>query len=216
MEISSKAIVKLREPEGALVINLSKFPDGPLSCTSRIPPATAGVYAWFRCFAYPEDPDLLFKHLMKDIDRIKFAERTGSIKPYYELSLRSKSWISESKKIRIRKALKEDLFKNRLLETLDQSIFLQTPLYIGKSLNLKSRIEQHLGEESPLRTRLADAQIDISETRILLIPTEDSIEVEDLSSIDNDENQAEPTNNEELMEEILSRLFSPQFTLRLG
>lgn len=221
MNISNQAVVKLKEPEGALVLNLSQFPDGPLSSLARIPPETAGVYSWFRSFNYPAEPEKLYDALLNDIEKVKFAERTGSIKPYYEVALRSRGWISEFKRKRIRDAVNDESFRVRLLETLNQSMLFQTPLYIGKSKDLRQRIGQHLSEGSILRLRLREVSIDIEETFILLVPSSSEDEPTILEAADYQDEEGDISNNseyndEDLMEEILSRLFNPQFTIRLG
>lgn len=78
----------------------------------------------------------------------------------------------------------------------------QCPLYIGRSRDLRERIKQHLGEGSALRTRLSEHRISIEKTLILIIPSGD----------DADGDEAE----EDLYEEIFSRLLNPLFNLRLG
>jgi hypothetical protein len=221
MLYSNKAITPLKEPEGAFLINLSKFPGGALDCLKRIPLNTAGVYSWFRAFNYPNDVDELYEKLIQDIEKVKFIERKGSIKPYYEISVRSKSWISEGKRRQIKSALEDEKFKQLLIETLNQSILLQTPLYVGKSSDLRKRIGQHLSEDSILKARLLEASIQITETMLLLVPTTTEEEYEEIDEEtegeeDDDENVGEDPEHEELFEEIVSRLFSPQFTIRLG
>lgn len=216
----NSAITKLNEPEGAFVLNLSKFPGGPMNSLERIPPKTMGVYSWFRGFNYPNNPATIYEHLIKDIERDKFAERIGSVKPYYEVAIKSKSWVSDTKKKKIEEALHDQNFRERLLEMLSQSILLQTPLYIGKSSDLQRRIGQHLKEESILRNRFKEAKIEINETMILLIPVRAEISTgEDSHILSEEEFQSEEIiecEDDILMEEIFSRLFCPQYTIRLG
>jgi len=225
MFATNKAVTHLKEPEGAFALNLSQFPGGVLDSLNRIPRDTSGIYAWFRSFSYPSDPESIFNHLIEDIEREKFSDRSGSIKPYYEVSIRSKSWISPGKRKRIKSALCDKQFRDTLLQTLNQSLLFQTPLYIGKSIDLRKRIGDHLAEDSILRLRLGEVKIDIQKTLILLIPNDfelnSSPEIEEFKSAT--ELELEETNgdlitesHEDLYEEIYSRLFSPLFTIRLG
>jgi len=204
MIVGNKAITQLYEPEGSFVMNMSKFPGGLNSCLDRIPAESSGVYSWFRAFNYPEDVDSLYCRLIEDLEKSKFIERKGHIKPYYEVSLRSRSWISDGKRKRIKKALQDEGFKNHLLSTLNASLLFQTPLYIGKAIDLRKRIKTHLAEDSPLRLRFDEAAIDMKQTLLLIVPNFDE------SVTAHEEAQ------EDLYEEIYSRLFSPQFSIRLG
>lgn len=225
MITTNKAVTHLKEPEGAFVLNLSQFPGGVPDSLNRIPRETSGIYAWFRSFNYPSDPTSIFNDLMEDIEKEKFSDRSGSIKPYYEISIRSKSWISQGKRKRINRALFDKQFRDTLLQTLNQSLIFQTPLYISKSTDLRKRIGNHLAEDSILRLRLNEVKIDIHKTLILVIPNEFELnrapEIDELNSkpdIEPGETNRDliDDSHEDLYEEIYSRLFSPLFTIRLG
>lgn len=224
MLLGTKAVNHLNEPEGSFLLDLALFPSGPLSAIDRIPENIAGTYAWFRSYHYSEDPDQLYEQVMKDMFAQKFIKRSGPIKPFYEVTIESKSWFSDGKKEQLRNALLDPVFRRGLLEVLRGSILLQNPLYIGKSSDIKKRINSHLKIGSILRERFKSAMIDLERTQLLIIPN--IITGEDFNSIDNitccddsDETSYDemPYDSSELLyEEIYSRLFNPSFTVRLG
>jgi hypothetical protein len=205
--LTSKAIVQLERPIGAMLLNLPKFPSGFSSAFDRIPDQR-GVYAFFPYQHYPDDADALFEAIIADIERKKFADRQTTLAPYYGITLESKTSLSQTKLPHLKKALKNDDFRRDLIETLGNSLLFQSPLYLGKSKSLRGRIRQHLESSSDLRERLAEAGYDIERTSILVIPSfeEPTDASEEVEGIDADG----------LTEEILSRLFHIHFTLRLG
>lgn len=205
--LTSKAVVQMDKPEGAVLLNLPKFPGGCSTAVSRIPDCR-GVYAFFPFVSYPDDPEELFKVLVSDVERKKFADRRAFMAPYYGLTLQSQTTLSRGKLQKLREALRDDRYRHDLIDILGNSILFQSPLYLGKSKNLRSRVNQHLDSSSPLRQRLADAGYEIERTSVLVIPSlsSEGDELLDDDSIDSDG----------LAEEILSRLFQIQFTLRLG
>lgn len=225
--IGSGAVTVLKEPEGAILLNLGRFPGGVESALDRVPGGTAGVYSWYRSFNYPDEPESLLQQLMHDLDAPKFIERSGSIKPYYDITIKSKSWFSEAKKATLKLAVEDQIFRRGLLDTLSLSVLLQAPLYIGKAVDLRNRISTHLKEGSILRERLAQAGVSIDRTLLFIVPNPESLSgdgdqlrdvngngmSEDLNDLDEEPPQSA---HELLYEEIYSRLFNPQFTIRLG
>jgi hypothetical protein len=226
MTFGTRAVTELKEPHGSLLLNLGRFPGGVTSALDRIPAGLPGVYSWYRAFDYPDDPDGLLQHLLHDLEAPKFIERSGSIKPYYDVTIRSKSWFSEAKRGSLKSAINDPNFRRGLLETLSLSVLLQAPLYLGKAADLRSRIATHLKEGSILRKRLFQAGVFLERTLLFIIPNpEGYIEsshqidiVDEEVSLDSDDQDEEgpQTPHELLYEEIYSRLFNPQFTLRLG
>jgi hypothetical protein len=205
--LTSKAVVSLERPIGAMLINLPRFPSGHATAFERIPDQR-GVYAFFPYRHYPDDPDALLELIIEDVERKKFADRHTSLAPYYGITLQSKTSLSSVKMPKLKKAIQNDVFRRDLIETLGNSILFQSPLYLGKSKHLRQRIKQHLDYSSDLRERLAGAGYDIESTSILIIPsaTPEVDELDDSGELDSDG----------LAEEILSRLFHIHFTLRLG
>jgi hypothetical protein len=199
-------VVVLRDREGAFIINLHHFMGSRSAPLARIPEGVPGIYAWIRNIRMPDSPDMFESALMEEISNPKFAAREGLIKPYYGVRVSSQGELSSGKKQRLQGALKQDGFRKDIRNALGLSVLLQAPLYIGKTNNLRRRISEHLDDESLLRKRFADASIDIDSCSILIFPID--------SNINPDEHEEDSF--EDLYEEIFSRLFLPQFSLRIG
>ena len=101
----------------------------------------------------------------------------------------------------------------------NKSLLFQKPLSIGKTCNLRTRVSNHLRVDSVLRKRLKDAEHDLEQCRLLLIGCSENISCSALEvSEDEDENNSEfsQLESEILIEDILSRLFLPSFTIKYG
>jgi hypothetical protein len=195
----------LKEPEGAFILRLGAFPSGPLSAIDRIPDNIPGIYAFYKTFNYPISQAGFVNALYKDLEAPRFPSRSGSVKPYYKVTISSLVGYSDGKADRINEALKRESFRKNLQKTLNQALLLQAPLYVGKSNDLRRRITQHLEPDSELSVRLTAHEITQNRLALLLIPTTEY------------ESDSPPTvKDEELFEEIFSRLFSPMLNLRLG
>ncbi len=230
--IGTQSVYNLTEPEGATLLNLGRFSAGSMSAISYIPKDVRGFYAWFRSYDYPDDPNRFFERLLEDIAAPKFASRNGFISPYHMVEIASGGDMTPSRKKALRQALDNPSFLASLKSGLFHSILFQSPLYVGKAINLRKRITSHLAEASPLRKRLGGAGLDIDRCLLFVFPhqeDEDSITSHSSPTLDEDEEDIEAQegdtedvfSNEELehevlLEEVFSRLFSPQFTLRIG
>ena len=200
--ILGNPVTHLKEPEGAYVLNLSAFPMGYTSAVHRIASAQPGIYAWYKSYNYPKDCQSFTKRLVDDCAAPKFASREGDLKPYFRIKIGSSGGISPAKKDAIANRLQNEEFRQHLTSILTQMSLFQCPLYIGKSKDLRERINQHLNEGSPLRKRLAEYSVLIENTLVLIIPTT--------------ADSADETVDEDLYEEIFSRLLNPLFNLRIG
>ncbi|MFT6862293.1 MAG: hypothetical protein ACJAVK_000850 [Akkermansiaceae bacterium] len=227
--IGKSSVYHLKDPEGALLINLRKFPQGANKALSFLSDGTPGVYAWFRAFDFGDEPEAFYEELMREIHAPKFAPRSGFVAPYYNVEIASAGQLPTGKQKALRIALEDETFRTQLQNNLSLGYLFQAPLYIGKSHNLKTRLSNHLKEESPLRLRLEEASVDIDKCLLFVSPQYD----QGLGELIPDDKEASGTaHNEEemedfgepateldhelLIEEVLSRLFSPQFTLRIG
>lgn len=212
-----------------MVINLSLFKSGSETCLNYIPSGVSGIYSWFQNFKYPDDPEAFFSALIEDIERPKFIERSGVISPYYHVDIRSFGKISDGKRKRLKQALAQDDFRQHFHYALGNAILFQSPLYVGKASDLRVRIKQHLESDSILRNRLGGVGINIDHALLVICPiwTESQHEASqnqffDESPIseeiieDSSDNTFPLDTQEDLFEEIFSRLFSPQFSIRLG
>lgn len=215
-----KGLISLPGIDGACVINLKQFNSSPLDVVkTRVPANLNGIYSFFRGFQLPSAPEELKQEIFRLVSAPKFEPRNGVISPYFGVTIRSHTSISAAKHVQMEKALEADEFRSAIRVALMWNLFFQTPLYIGKSTDLRSRLSEHLAGRSLLKERLATADINIDTTSILLIPvplynpiTSDSKANSNDGSVD----VHHSIDAEALFEEVFSRLFSPGFSVRLG
>lgn len=210
------SVLELRQPEGAVLFDLTAFPAGPAAVLDRIPDAQSGIYAWFRAFKFRDSPDEFAEDLISAIRAPKFQTRSGDIPPYYEVELRSKGSIPMGKEASLRKALKDPGFLTAMRFSLDWAMLFQMPLYVGKSIDLRARVDQHLRSGSVLRNRLKEAGLDIEQTYLLLVPSPIFQGNDDDSDVSDPASEEGLSSYEVLFEEVFSRLFNPGFSIRLG
>jgi hypothetical protein len=229
--IGKRSVYNLIEPKGATLLNLGRFSAGSLAAVDYIPKDTRGFYAWFRSYDYPEDPELFVERLLQDISAPKFAPRRGFVSPYHQVEIASGGDMTQSRKDALKRAIRDPEFFASLRAGLFHSILFQSPLYVGKAINLRKRISTHLSASSPLRERLACVGLNLDHCLLLIFPHNADDGDCDLSpsyevgiendEIENDEIEEDLSpehslDHEVLLEEVFSRLFSPQFTLRIG
>jgi len=95
-----------------------------------------------------------------------------------------------------------------LSHVLAHTQVFSSPLYIGKAINLRQRVTDHLLGNTPLKSRLAQASINILRTQLYIFEAP-SLAVDGADD-------ADTKSIELLMEDLFSRLFCPSFTLRYG
>ena len=197
--------------------NLSRI-RGVDSVISRIPERWSGVYVWYRSFmpdaALAEDSESFFTFILEEIYKKHCSVREASLPPSYGIMLKPQT--SFPKEDLLKQLSSDKPFRELVLGLLDNSIIFQQPLYIGKSENLSNRIKNHLKETSTLRLRLQEAGHEIDLCKLLLIKTgENHLPLSSNESGDSD-SELPDIESEQLIEDILSRLFLPSFTLRYG
>lgn len=202
-----------------ILYDLSKI-RGVSAILSRIPQNLNGIYAWYRRFNFSEkafdDPEIFIAAVLEEIYKDHCAEREGQLPPMYRIALKPATTFAKDKLDSLRRLSASQPFRKLVLTLLENSLIFQQPLYIGKATNLRNRIRNHLSEESQLRERLSLAGHNIDQCRLLLVgmPSESSSQPDsDSEAFDTEIPEAEP---ERLVEDILSRLFLPSFTLRYG
>ena len=208
--------------EQVFLYNLSQM-RGTEALLSRIPKNKGGVYAWYRYFELDpkanEDPDVFVKSILQELDKEQFASRETRLPPAHRIILQSDT--SFAKESILRELSLDPAFRKLIIMLLSNSLIFQQPLYIGKATNLYSRIYTHLKEDSILSDRLAKSGHNINQCRLLVIHTSDCSSNLDINEIVKDEIISEEFElyqlpSEQLVEDILSRLFLPSFTLRYG
>lgn len=198
-------------PKGAVLFNLSAYRSGAGAVVDSISSGQRGIYAWFRNFKIRSEDKEFTQDLLEALAAPKFQTRTGTVGPFYEVNVESKTGVSEGKRDALLAALQRPDFVSSVRHALEWGVLFQAPLYIGKSIDLRTRIGQHLKADSQLRLRLDSVSINLDDCFLLILPIasdDDSKEIED--------NPSETDSDELLIEEIFSRLFNPGFTLRIG
>ncbi len=200
---------------------------GNSAVLSRIPENIGGVYAWYRRFeldpAAKDDPEVFVQYILEELCKDHSAPRETRLPPAHRIRLQAET--SFSKELLLKELAADSSFRQLLFMLLNNSLIFQQPLYIGKATNLYSRIRSHLCESSILRERLATAGHKINRCRLLIIHTSYSTSNIAPDAIDDDDeldNQVDgdyecpEQASDKLIEDILSRLFLPSFTLRYG
>ncbi|MEH1923408.1 GIY-YIG nuclease family protein [Nostoc sp.] len=199
---------------------------GNSAVLSRIPDNIGGVYAWYRRFEIDanaiNDPQVFANYILEELCKEHSAPRETKLPPAHKIKLQAET--SFSKELLLKELAADSSFRQLLFMLLNNSLIFQQPLYIGKATNLYSRIRSHIREGSILRDRLADAGHKIHKCRLLIIHTSYNTDTVPYSVDEDDEldNQIEEDYefsklaSDKLVEDILSRLFLPSFTLRYG
>ena len=194
---------------------------GTQALLNRIPNNLGGVYAWYRHFdidpASKSDPEIFVSAILNELYKPHCATREAHLPPSTKLIVEPETVFP--KHHALKKLAADSSFRELLLMLLNNSLLFQQPLYIGKANNLLHRIRSHLYEGSTLRERLKIAEHDLDKCKLLLVVTSES---QFLSDVDNFETEEEAENEfselepERLIEDILSRLFLPSFTIKYG
>jgi hypothetical protein len=200
---------------------------GNSAVLNRIPNNISGVYAWYRRFEIDHnainDPETFVNYILKELCKEHSAPRETKLPPAHRIKLQPET--SFSKERLLTELAADSCFRQLLFMLLNNSLIFQQPLYIGKATNLYYRIRSHLSEGSILRERLASAGHRINRCRLLIIHTsysDSSIYPTGFNETDELENQVDEYSecselaSDKLIEDILSRLFLPSFTLRYG
>lgn len=200
---------------------------GTSALLNRIPDNVGGAYAWYRRFELAptasHDPEVFVASILDELCKEHCAPRETRLPPSHRIMLRAET--SFSKEVVLKEFAADPSFRQLLLMLLDNSLLFQQPLYLGKATNLQSRIRSHLREGSILRERLGAAGHNINRCRLLLIHTSYSTSnlapdvVDEEDGFDNqvsEDGEFSQVPSERLVEDILSRLFIPSFTLRYG
>lgn len=123
------------------------------------------IYAWFRSYdnLYNQnDADKLYKDITDMLNAKLSARFKGKLGYLYELQVQEISDALTPKK----KALLKDMCRDRterdeLVHIINMASDFQSPLYVGKAINLRKRIGEHCEGQSALISRLEEAGIDL-------------------------------------------------------
>ncbi|PSB02516.1 hypothetical protein [Merismopedia glauca] len=210
--------------QNVILYDLGQMRDNS-SVLKRIPHNVSGIYAWYRGFhldpATRDNPEVFVNFLLSELSKAHSVARETKLPPAHKILLQPET--SFHKEILLRQLAKEPSFRQLLFTLLNNSLIFQQPLYIGKAINIYFRIRTHLAEGSILRERLSHAGHNINKCRLLLIFTPNNLpnstisyEQEEQEDDVTEESEISQLESEVLVEDILSRLFLPSFTLRYG
>lgn len=176
----------------------------------RIVPCVPAVYAWFRKFSPPNpdtvSPEEFAEYLETETKLPHMAPRKAKIAPIYKISLTSNRRFSPAKQTDLINLCQSITFRKEIATILqDYAHIFSQPLYIGRAIILYDRVEQHLLGNSGLKESFETAGINILHCKLAYI---------NLTGIVGDYG----ANKEALsvVEELLSKLFYPPFTIRYG
>ncbi len=166
-----------------------------------------GIYTWFRKY-YPPPPETttgpeFYKYLNALLASPHALKRKASIRPLFELHLKSKRGLPSPKQARLEILCESLGFRQSVyLALTDQHRLLQQPLYVGKAKNLQMRVKAHLKGRTPLKQRLWQAGIKLEQCTLCFIET---------PQVDDDSDDGT-----DVIEDLLSRIFCPPFVARYG
>ena len=142
--------------ENAFLYDLSRI-RGVSAILSRIPDNTSGVYAWYRNFKFNSDvsnnPETFVSQVLQELYKPHCVTRETRLPPSHRLILKPETVFSVRKQEALQYHAANPDFRELVISLLHNCILFQQPMYIGKALNLRSRISNHLGIESVLRER---------------------------------------------------------------
>lgn len=202
-----------------LLCDLTKL-HGKHALLSKIEENIGGVYVWYRRFQFDEetlkDPAKFVEYILGEVYKQHSAVREARLAPAHRLRLSADTVFS--KKEHLETYANNPSFRLFLSNLLENSLIFQQPLYIGKTNDFHARIGKHLSGSSSLRRRLKEAGHDIDSCRLLLLYMRDDPTVAEGETDDEDDPTAEGLQpmTQSLVEDIISRLFLPTFTVRYG
>lgn len=209
--------------DNAFLYDLSKI-RGVSAILNRIPDNMPGVYALYRSFhvdtAAHNNPDIFISNILQELYKPHCITRETRLPPSHRLIIKPETVLSHRKQEALSYYANDSDFRELLLTLLNNCLLFQQPLYIGKAANLRTRISSHLGVESVLRKRLKDAEHDLEQCRLLILCSPESHNhyplIQSLEMEEENESEFSHLEPEALIEDILSRLFLPSFTINYG
>lgn len=196
---------------------------GVSAMLNRIPDCTPGVYAWYRNFKIDsvefDNPDNFVSKVLKELYKPHCVTREARLPPSHKLIIQPETVFSARKQEALNYYAGNPHFRELVISLLNNCILFQQPMYIGKTLNLKSRISNHLALQSVLRERFKNAEHEIEECRLLILCSPEDITCfnsEIINTEEETESEFSSIEPEALIEDILSRLFLPSFTVNYG
>ena len=210
--------------ENVFLYDLSKI-RGVSAILNRIPDNMSGVYAWYRNFnvdpAAYNNPEIFISIVLQELQKPHCVTRETRLPPSYKLTIKSDTEriLSNKKQEALEYYAGDPQFRKQLINLLNNCLLFQQPLYIGKASNLRNRISNHLSVDSKLKRRLEDAEHNLEQCRLLILECSESIYGRTFNNVilkDKNESEFSQLEPEALIEDILSKLFLPSFSINYG
>jgi hypothetical protein len=208
--------------DNAYLYDLSKI-RGVSAIINRIPDDMSGVYAWYRNFdidtAAHDDPEAFVSNILQELCKPHCVTRKTSFPPSHRLIVKPDTKFSSRKQKALKYYATNPDFRELIITLLHNCLLFQQPLYIGKAINIKTRISNHLKIDSKLRERLEKSKHNLEQCRLLILGCSENLNSHTLENVeleDENENEISHLESEALIEDILSRLFLPLFTIKYG
>ena len=173
------------------------------------------IYAWYRSLRIGDSvgsPEAFIEKLQQLLSAKLSDKFSGRLGYLYEIIVQEGSGGLTKKKQRLLEEISKSLVgREKIADILESSTFLQSPLYVGKALDLRIRVGEHVTGASGLSNRLLAADILIEQC----ILRYRYIEEQEINEI-----LLNTTGTKEsvvlLIEEILTRLSPASFVRRPG
>lgn len=208
--------------ENVFLYDLSKI-RGVSAILSRIPDNMSGVYAWYRNFNVntnaQDNSETFVSSILQELYKPHCVTRETRLPPSYRLIVKPETILSPRKQEALRYYSENPHFRELLVTLLNNCLLFQQPLYIGKAINLRTRISNHLAVESVLRERLRNAEHNLEQCRLLIMGCSENINYsvsENLEIEEKNDSEVSHLEPEALIEDLLSKLFLPSFTINYG
>jgi hypothetical protein len=173
-----------------------------------------GVYAWYRGFSRLRESTTKeeFICMFSEMAESRLSDRfTGKLGYLYELSIQEHGGgLSKKRMEHLERLASEEAARSCLIAMLESTTFMQSPLYIGKAINLRSRMADHVEGYSDLEARLTDAGIKMTDC-LVRYKYVDFDEIDKLSIKEDGHDDVVL-----LIEEILTRFSPAAFVRRPG
>lgn len=205
--------------EGLTCYDLKLLPSTPADLLTLVPSESGGVYAFYYRAAPTNlqsgDPDSLAHELAARLSAAKHSPRSARLSPGHLITLKSSVQLPEAKKEALAIRLNDSTFRSQLDRILEFDFLFSPPLYIGKADRFRQRLTQHLDGTSGLKDELRKHNIKLADTKMLLVQI----------SSESAQSQPQPggldpesplMQDNQLIEDILSRMALPGFTRRIG
>lgn len=185
-------------------IEFAAVPGGPLAACERLPDMPA-LYSFFmpRPVLPTADKAAFLEALHALIEQRASPTLNARAGSLHSLTLENFSVLSQHKREVLEEAAEDEAVRCEIAAIVDRCMPLRSPLYVGQTATLKSRVKQHLSPSSPLASRLRATGLELGSCTLCyrLMP---DLEVLHTPAV------------LQLTEEIVTRILRPGYVARIG